>query len=584
MTAAVEKGMRVAATEVAEQVVILLHDSGKLNCTIEEARKVLPFEEMKIVSKRSSAMKKVRAERKSAEKKVSKKPSIKKKPVMLLPFCGTIEDCWCKGVRFNHGLYTQCTNGPQSGGEYCKTCQKSSDNSAASKPTYGDIRDRAVHKLDYRDPRGKQEICYANVAKKQGLDLDRAQRVATAFGWKIPAEQLVERATKRGRPGKKSPSKKSLKPKKAEKKASAMDDKIAELVAQAAEEVFHVSPDALAVAKKPTVKRKVKAEKKESPEKVAAKLAKKEAKAEKEAAKLAKKEAAEKVKAEKLAANLAKKEASDKVKAEKLAANLAKKEASDKVKAEKLAAKLAKKEAADKVKAEKLAANLAKKEAAEKVKAEKLAAKVAEKAEEDAAKVAAKAAKEALKLAEKAEKEIAKAVAKAKRKEAKELKEIEKLIGQLQEFGAGLADDARIMVQAPVEKDASRADIIAQLRKRVSAAKRAAKKAAKKAEQAKLLTTAAIVSSSEEELKEEIVTDIEFDSEFGSDEKEDDLAETDEELLVLGDAQKVYIDGTAYYISDYGETKNMLFTYPLGKEVGTYDEETGDIHEVIIED
>ena len=566
MTAAVEKGMRVAATEVAEQVVILLHDSGKLNCTIEEARKVLPFEEMKIVSKRSSAMKKVRAERKSAEKKVSKKPSIKKKPVMLLPFCGTIEDCWCKGVRFNHGLYTQCTNGPQSGGEYCKTCQKSSDNSAASKPTYGDIRDRAVHKLDYRDPRGKQEICYANVAKKQGLDLDRAQRVATAFGWKIPAEQLVERATKRGRPGKKSPSKKSLKPKKAEKKASAMDDKIAELVAQAAEEVFHVSPDALAVAKKPTVKRKVKAEKKESPEKVAAKLAKKEAKAEKEAAKLAKKEAAEKVKAEKLAANLAKKEASDKVKAEKLAA------------------KLAKKEAADKVKAEKLAANLAKKEAAEKVKAEKLAAKVAEKAEEDAAKVAAKAAKEALKLAEKAEKEIAKAVAKAKRKEAKELKEIEKLIGQLQEFGAGLADDARIMVQAPVEKDASRADIIAQLRKRVSAAKRAAKKAAKKAEQAKLLTTAAIVSSSEEELKEEIVTDIEFDSEFGSDEKEDDLAETDEELLVLGDAQKVYIDGTAYYISDYGETKNMLFTYPLGKEVGTYDEETGDIHEVIIED
>ena len=566
MTAAVEKGMRVAATEVAEQVVILLHDSGKLNCTIEEARKVLPFEEMKIVSKRSSAMKKVRAERKSAEKKVSKKPSIKKKPVMLLPFCGTIEDCWCKGVRFNHGLYTQCTNGPQSGGEYCKTCQKSSDNSAASKPTYGDIRDRAVHKLDYRDPRGKQEICYANVAKKQGLDLDRAQRVATAFGWKIPAEQLVERATKRGRPGKKSPSKKSLKPKKAEKKASAMDDKIAELVAQAAEEVFHVSPDALAVAKKPTVKRKVKAEKKESPEKVAAKLAKKEAKAEKEAAKLAKKEAAEKVKAEKLAANLAKKEASDKVKAEKLAA------------------KLAKKEAADKVKAEKLAANLAKKEAAEKVKAEKLAAEVAEKAEKDAAKVAAKAAKEALKLAEKAEKEIAKAVAKAKRKEAKELKEIEKLIGQLQEFGAGLADDARIMVQAPVEKDASRADIIAQLRKRVSAAKRAAKKAAKKAEQAKLLTTAAIVSSSEEELKEEIVTDIEFDSEFGSDEKEDDLAETDEELLVLGDAQKVYIDGTAYYISDYGETKNMLFTYPLGKEVGTYDEETGDIHEVIIED
>ena len=151
---------------------------------------------------------------------------------MVLPFCGEIEGSWCQAVRFNHGLHTQCTNGPTNGGSYCKTCQKSADNSASGKPTYGTVQDRAaVGALEYRDPKGKLTTCYANVAKKMGLDLGRAQEVATAYGWTIPAEQLVEAATKRGRPASKKAAKKSAKVAKvALKKSNSMDDQIAQLV------------------------------------------------------------------------------------------------------------------------------------------------------------------------------------------------------------------------------------------------------------------------------------------------------------------------------------------------------------------
>ena len=33
-------------------------------------------------------------------------------PSIPLPFCGVIEDTWCRGIRLNHGLHTQCTQGP----------------------------------------------------------------------------------------------------------------------------------------------------------------------------------------------------------------------------------------------------------------------------------------------------------------------------------------------------------------------------------------------------------------------------------------------------------------------------------------
>ena len=379
ITAAVENGLRVAAHEVCQAFAGKLAENGMLNCKESEAMALLA--QLEITTKRSAAMKKVRASQKSADG-AAKKPAILRKPDMVIPFCGVVEASWCKAVRFNHGLHTQCVNGPMGSGEYCKTCQKSADNSASSKPTYGDIRDRLAAKpLEYRDPKGKLTTCYANVAKKMGLDLTRAQEVAAAFGWEIPAEQLVETATKRGRPGKKGAKKPVAKKAKkvAVKKSDSMDDQIAQLVAEAASEVLGAQPDDLSSTKaKKTIKVKAKKVKK----------AKKVVDPAKEAEKLAKKQAADELKAQKAAEKLAKKQAADELKAQKAAEKLAKQQAAElkkkaaaELKAQKAAEKLAKQQAAElkkKAAAEQKAEKLAKKQAAAELKAQKEAAKAVE--------------------------------------------------------------------------------------------------------------------------------------------------------------------------------------------------------------
>ncbi len=376
MTAAVERGMRLASVEFARDVIRQLNEEGVLTCSADDAMKLFDFEAVSIVSSRSKASKKRESAKSRGEKK-SSKAKITEKPSVVLPFCGVIVNDWCAGVKFNHGLHTQCTQGRCKGDRYCKTCRKHADNSATGKPPYGDIEDRANYGVDYRDPKGKLTVPYANVAEKMGINLDAAHAAAAKLGWQIPAEQLVKRVAKRGRPAKsaavsdtdsedgesKTPTKKKRgRPIKPKAKPTTQEDQIAMLVAEAyAETATEAAPKVVKKAKKP----KMTAE-------------------EKAAAKQAKKEAAAKLKAEKKAAK----------EAEKAAAKLAKQEAAAKLKAEKKAAKEAEK--------------AAKKEAAAKLKAEKLAAKKLEKEQKAAAKKAAKAEKLAQAKAKAAEKKAAK--------------------------------------------------------------------------------------------------------------------------------------------------------------------------------
>jgi hypothetical protein len=270
-----------------------------------------------IVSARSAAMKKVRATKKPVTVAMAQ---VRAKPEMPLPFCGVIEESWCMGIRFNHGLHTQCTNGPVSGGKYCTTCLKSAKNSASGKPTYGDITDRLNGELlEYRDPKGKQTTCYANVAAKMGMDLEKAQAEAQKFGWTIPEDQLTVKVVKRGRPASNKPKvvkakgKRGRPAKKAAPKAT-MDDQIAALVAEAAEDVMGES-----IPKKKVVR-------KTAEEKAAEKLAKKQTKEAEKAAKKAAKEAEKAAKkAAKEAEKAAKKAAKEAEKAAKKAAKAAKK-------------------------------------------------------------------------------------------------------------------------------------------------------------------------------------------------------------------------------------------------------------------
>ena len=323
MSAAVENGIRNASVDFAIGVINQLSNEGALSCSVDEAIRMFDFDGVKVASRRSAAMKKVRASQKSSGKPAA--ATVRTKPEMVLPFCGVVESSWCMGVRFNHGLHTQCTNGPMNGGRYCKTCQKSAANSASGKPQYGDIEDRTTGALlEYRDPKGKLTTCYANVAKKLKLDLSRAQEVAQAFGWEIPQDQLEVIKKKTGRPASNKPKKKAgKKGRPAKVKAPeqlSMDDQIAKLVAEAADDVLSVassndSKKVVRVKKAKKVKKPKKTEEEKQAEKEAKEAAKAAAKAEKDAAKA-------KAKAEKDAAK-AKKEQEKLLKAQALQQKIA---------------------------------------------------------------------------------------------------------------------------------------------------------------------------------------------------------------------------------------------------------------------
>ena len=441
MTAAVERGMRSASVEFALEVIGQLDSEGVLKCSLDDALKMFDFESVKVVSSRSKASKK--RESGKVVKKASKS-KITAKPAVVLPFCGEIQGDWCQGVKFSHGLHTQCTMGPSGEDTYCKTCRKHADNSATGKPPYGDINDRAEFNVDYRDPKGKLTLPYANVVEKLGISMEAAVAAAATLGWTIPAEQLVKRTSKRGRPAKSAAvsdsdsdteeTKKRGRPSKAKVAAPTQEDQIAQLVAEAYAETTTKS----AVKVK---KLKVKKVALTTEQKASAKLAKKEAALK---LKAEKKEAADNLKAEKAAANLAKKEAALKLKAEK-------KEAADNLKAEKAAALVARKAISLKLKEDKATALLAKKEAALKVKEEKLVAKALEKEAKEAAALKVKSEKKALALKVRQEK----AAAKKAEREAAKLRKKE----AADKLKAENADEAEVDVVFPELEEEKIADI-----------------------------------------------------------------------------------------------------------------------------
>ncbi len=102
------------------------------------------------------------------------------------------------------------------------------------------MRARAKHGMEYRDPKGKQTTCFANVAEKMGIDIVKAKEEAAKLGWEIPEEQLVKVVKKRGRPAKESGKGDEVVVKRKrgrKKKVSVMADQIADLVEAASQEV-----------------------------------------------------------------------------------------------------------------------------------------------------------------------------------------------------------------------------------------------------------------------------------------------------------------------------------------------------------
>ena len=268
-----------------------------------------------------------------AKAKEPKAPKVKRQtPAFPLPWTGEVVEYWCKGLRLNQGLHTQCCMEPLSGGLYCKTCQKQADANSNGVPTYGNTDMRMqVGLMEYRDPKDKkQSVPYASIMKKLNISAEDARGEAMRFGLTIPEEQFEERKLSRGRPKKdasasdtdsstsSSSSKKEKKsrgrPKKQSKvvETSEGDDLIAQLVAQAQQEQGGADEDEdedetktdepeVVVAQEPEVVEEPK------PVKKVAKKPKKTAE-EKEAEKQAKLKAKEEEKAAKQALRLAQKE------------------------------------------------------------------------------------------------------------------------------------------------------------------------------------------------------------------------------------------------------------------------------------
>ena len=379
-TQKMNKALASFGEDVARSVIVSL--SAKYGFPLEEALSSFSL---------TVSEKRVRAPRESrpssrAPTRTSARPSM-----LPLPFCGKSVDGWCCGVRPNGGLYTQCSNEQEGDSPYCATCQRQAAKNEHGKPNGGDIGDRIAQGDEWRCPKGKAPIRLANYLKKSGKDLTdelRADIIAAAetFGWTIPDDEWVVKASSRGRPRKektavvdttatedegknssssaKKTSRKAKKTKSGSELESASDSSDGEELVLATpsksslvkrrssaspgkispiESVNSgsISPIVAKEAPKPKeAPKKQKKPKMTAEEKEAAKAAKAAAKlAEKEAAKAAKQAEKEAVKAAKAAAKQAEKEAA---KAAKAAAKQAEKEAA---KAAKAAAKLAEKEA-----------------------------------------------------------------------------------------------------------------------------------------------------------------------------------------------------------------------------------------------
>ena len=193
MTTPMEKALKACTTEFGLEVVKALAE--KYSFDEAEALEFLELSNTKVVRKEPKAKKEPKTKKEPKPKMVT--------PSMPLPFCGVVMDDWCKGIRANHELFTQCTMAPKSG-FYCTTCAAQAESNDTKKPTHGDIRDRMEHGDEWRSPTGKQPLNYGNVMQKKNIEKDAAITEATAFGWEIAEEQFEVKPRKAGRP--KSPA------------------------------------------------------------------------------------------------------------------------------------------------------------------------------------------------------------------------------------------------------------------------------------------------------------------------------------------------------------------------------------------
>ena len=334
----ISTGIEKALTSMAGESMIALVRvlAEKYNFDAEDTIRELGLTEIQVTKKKRTP----KEPKEKKEKKVKEVKPPRDLPACILPWTGVAVDRdWCQAIKYNHGLYNQCTKERVAGTSFCKTCANQCTKNGTDKPDFGTVEDRAACGLFEYKAGKAQKPCLplANVINKFGdVTRETIESEAARFDIEIPEEQWVAHVAKRGRPPKPDTEKKSAEPKEKKKrgrpakKAKHQEsipahDLIASLVADAmksSEKTPVVSqenlasepneqpiveasePEVVAAPKEPVTEKPKKAKKakltdEEKAEKKAAKLA------EKKAAKLAEKKAAEeKALAEKAAEEL----------------------------------------------------------------------------------------------------------------------------------------------------------------------------------------------------------------------------------------------------------------------------------------
>jgi len=136
-------------------------------------------------------------------KSVGKEKVVKKvHPKYPFPFQGVVDENSCHGIKLNHGLYTQCSNGNKAGESFCGSCAKQCAKNVNGEPDLGVIGHRVLKGDDYRDPKGRGVVHYTKVLSKQKLTREMVCEEAEKFGLTIEDHHFVAPEVKRGRPKK----------------------------------------------------------------------------------------------------------------------------------------------------------------------------------------------------------------------------------------------------------------------------------------------------------------------------------------------------------------------------------------------
>lgn len=134
--------------------------------------------------------------------------------MIILPWCGIVNEDNCNALKFNYGLYTQCNKVKECGSAYCKQCVKKMDKNGGMLQ-YGSIEDRLKFGvLDYVTPCGRKAASFVNIMKRLGISKERVLEEAELLDITIPechfqtkssihdSNKGISEKRKRGRPRK----------------------------------------------------------------------------------------------------------------------------------------------------------------------------------------------------------------------------------------------------------------------------------------------------------------------------------------------------------------------------------------------